>query len=105
MNYKIGQRVRLTVAHRYPELRGLTARIVSELEVPNYGRAAPYPPMEAVHGIEFESPPEWAKDGDWQAAPWQLEPIVPEGWALSTWAECAWQPEHLREKASKAGAQ
>lgn len=31
----------------------------------------------------------------WQALPHEVEPLTPEGWQVTEWADCLWQPEGI----------
>lgn len=89
----VGQRVKV-VRVLYLEnsyLIGLEGRIVQVVDSWN----------EFGSGYGLDVKPIWhdPQKGYFAFSAIHLEPILPEGMQPASWSDCAWQPEHLRQKA------
>ena len=82
----VGQRVRIVGAFDYPELIGQEGT-VKATAAPFVTRSTGRPGI-GVHvaldcGRYLAYLPEW------------LEPLTPEGWQVTEWSKCLWQPEGI----------
>ena len=95
--FYVGQRVRVV---RYPD-RGNTrgiAKIGDECVVagtPNEPNEGFNPNLDRDLSVKHP-----CCDGPMMAPSYCFEPITPSGHKITSWDECLWMPEHIRDRAT-----
>lgn len=94
----VGQRVRIKWSNGWPDLAGSEGSIIAVAQNGGATGTSEWIVAPDAWGDEVAKTP--SEMGAWVFAPHssQLEPLT-DSYDKTDWAECAWQPDHLKEAA------